>query len=77
MIRLTLDIDMERESCAVSLARICNRGGRDYPGGRCPVGHILPCPFVTDKQTKYESLDRLCVSVKPDDWLRHLEVVDG
>ena len=40
--------------------------------GKCTVGY-MPCPFLLDNMPHH--LDKLCKNIKPEDWLRHLEVV--
>ena len=54
---------------ALLYARLCNK--REGMGD-CTVGY-LSCPFLLDNLP--HTLDKLCVNIKPEDWLRHLEVM--
>lgn len=50
-------------------ARLCNK----CKGmGNCTVGY-MPCPFLLDDMPY--ALDKMCDNIKPEDWLRHLEVM--
>lgn len=54
---------------AILYAHLCNK----HEGmGDCTVGY-MPCPFLLDDMPY--ALDKMCDNIKPEDWLRHLEVV--
>lgn len=60
----------ERENQAYLFARLCNRCEET---GKCTVG-FLPCPFLLDNELPH-NVGALCAHIKPEDWLRHLEVM--